>query len=126
MKLLMVEDDVNTVKSFKLCLEIYLPDLILEATGFGQKALDMLGQGGYDCMLLDLGLPDVDGTELIKQVRAFSTVPIVVLSARNSQEIISQALDLGANGYITKPYETWNLLKTLYQYANKNSPSVKN
>ena len=61
-------------------------------------------------MLLDLGLPDMDGVEFIKQARKTSSVPILVLSARSSEADKVQALDCGANDYITKPFGTAELL----------------
>ena len=63
-----------------------------------------------DVILLDLGLPDMDGGEFIRQVRLFSTVPIIVLSARTEENDKVSALDLGANDYITKPFGTAELL----------------
>ena len=63
-----------------------------------------------DLILLDLGLPDMDGGEFIRQVRLFSTVPIIVLSARTEENDKVSALDLGANDYITKPFGTAELL----------------
>ena len=113
MKLLMVEDDAATVESVRLCLEIYLPALTLEATNKGLEALDLLKHRDYKGVLVDLGLPDIDGIELIEKLRTFSEIPILVISARNNQEIIRRTLDLGANDYITKPFDCWNLLKLL-------------
>ncbi|RPH77240.1 MAG: response regulator, partial [Nitrospiraceae bacterium] len=63
-----------------------------------------------DIILLDLGLPDVDGTEVIRQVREWSTIPILVLSAREQEQAKVAALDLGADDYITKPFGVNELL----------------
>ena len=63
-----------------------------------------------DIVLLDLGLPGTDGTELIKSVRKWSSLPIIVISARNSEEDKVAALELGADDYITKPFGTQELL----------------
>ena len=63
-----------------------------------------------DIILLDLGLPDMDGTELIRTIRASSNIPILVLSARTAEADKVEALDLGANDYITKPFGTAELL----------------
>ena len=122
MKLLMVEDSAATIESVRLCLEIYFPGSILKASASGQEALQMLSQDLFDGVLLDLGLPDIDGIELLEKIRSFSQVPIVVLSARHSPEVISRSLDLGANKYITKPFDTWHLLKTLDSQMNQTKP----
>jgi two-component system, OmpR family, KDP operon response regulator KdpE len=113
MKVLIVEDDITTIESIKLCLEIYEPNSELVYTHKGQDALQMLRDGVYDGIIIDLGLPDIDGVEVLKQLRTFSNIPAVVLSARQSPEVIRKALEYGANDYITKPFEYKNLLKRL-------------
>jgi two-component system, OmpR family, KDP operon response regulator KdpE len=115
----MVEDDAATVEAVKLGLEIHLPALGFKAAGNGQEALQMLNQGDYDSVLVDLGLPDMDGIELIKQLRTFSQIPIVVLSARSSPEAVCQALKSGANEYIIKPFKYFSLLKVLTDQMHK-------
>jgi len=61
-------------------------------------------------ILLDLGLPDMDGLDVLKEIRSFSDVPVIILSVRNSEEDIVAALDLGADDYLTKPFNTSELL----------------
>jgi DNA-binding response OmpR family regulator len=118
LKWLMVEDDTATVESVTLSVEIYLPELILKSTDKGKEALQMLSQDDYDGVLIDLGLPDLDGLELIEKLRTFSQIRIVVLSARNNPEVISRALKLGANEYVTKPFHYRDLLKLLNEQSN--------
>ena len=107
-KVLVVEDDVN-IASFV--------QTILEANGYQVLTAERCRQGLLvfashmpDLVMLDLGLPDMDGEEFIRQVRKDSAVPIIVLSARTSEEDKVSALDLGANDYITKPFGTAELL----------------
>ena len=119
MRLLMVEDDAATVESVKISFEVYLPDVIFEAIDKGLEALRLLVQGNYDCVLLDLGLPDIDGISVIEKLRTFSQIPIIVVSARTSQEVIYKALQSGANQYITKPYEYADLLKLVTNQMNQ-------
>ena len=119
MRLLMVEDDAATVESVKISFEVYLPDVIFEAIDKGLEALRLLVQGNYDCVLLDLGLPDIDGITVIEKLRTFSQIPIIVVSARTSQEVIYKALQSGANQYITKPYEYADLLKLVTNQMNQ-------
>ena len=90
---------------------------ILETNGYQVLTAERCRQGllifsSYtpDLVVLDLGLPDMDGGEFIRQVRLFSTVPIIVLSARTEENDKVSALDLGANDYITKPFGTAELL----------------
>jgi two-component system KDP operon response regulator KdpE len=83
---------------------------VLEAES-GQKALDALPSKRADIVVLDLGLPDIDGLEVIKSVRAAgSAVPIIVLSSRNDEAAKVQALDCGADDYVTKPFGIEELL----------------
>ena len=77
---------------------------ILEAET-GQRALDLLAQEGPEVMLLDLGLPDLDGLEVIRRVRALNAnVAVIVLSSRGDERGKVEALDLGADDYVTKPF----------------------
>ncbi len=75
-----------------------------------------------EIVILDLGLPDIDGLEVIKNIREWSEVPIIVLSARGKEEDKVQALELGANDYLTKPFGTAELLariKVILRYSQK-------
>ena len=107
-KLLIVEDDRN-IASFV--------QTSLEANGYQVLTAERCGQGMLvfashmpDLVILDLGLPDMDGEEFIRQIRTISAVPILVLSARTDERDKVSALDLGANDYITKPFGTAELL----------------
>lgn len=76
----------------------------------GQEAISLAASRCPDLVLLDLGLPDMDGIEVIKKIRAWSGVPIVVVSARGHEREKVEALDLGVDDYITKPFGTSELL----------------
>jgi two-component system KDP operon response regulator KdpE len=84
----------------------------LEATN-GAEALAALSQGEPDVMLLDLGLPDLDGLDIIRLVRGRSSLPIVVLSSREDERGKVAALDLGADDYVTKPFGVNELVARL-------------
>ena len=107
-KVLVVEDD-RTITD--------VVQTALETNGYQALTADRCGQGLMvfashlpDLVILDLGLPDMDGEEFIRQVRSSSSVPIIVLSARTDERDKVAALDLGANDYITKPFGTAELL----------------
>lgn len=107
-RILVVEDDRN------ICSFI---ETILQTGGYQVITAQRCGQGILmysshipDLIILDLGLPDMDGGELIRQVREKSAVPIIVLSARTDETDKVTALDQGANDYITKPFGTAELL----------------
>lgn len=113
MKLLLIEDDRSTVESIKLCFEIYEPDSTVVSAYKGLDGLRLFKNEKFDGVIIDLGLPDIDGTAVIEQLRSFSPIPIVVLSARQNPESISKALEMGANHYIVKPFNYRLLLNKL-------------
>lgn len=89
----------------------------LEARGFkvrdvsqGEDALAVIAAREPDVVILDLGLPDLDGSEVIKRLRGWSQVPVIVLSVRDRQEDKIAALDAGADDYVTKPFDMEELL----------------
>ena len=107
-KILVVEDDQNISSMIQT---------VLESNGYQvlsaqrcQQGILMLTSHVPDLVVLDLGLPDMDGAEFIRIVRCSSMVPIIVLSARTEEKDKVYALDLGANDYITKPFGTAELL----------------
>lgn len=77
-----------------------------------------------DFILLDLGLPDMDGMNVLKQIRSWSNVPIIIISARNQEHEKVQALDLGADDYITKPFGTHELLARIRTALRHNNNLV--
>jgi len=113
LKILLVEDDQLTVDSLKLCFDIVRPGCTLMTTAIGSEALLKLKMDAFDLMLLDLGLPEMDGIEIISQTRKFSSVPIIVVSARTSKETIRDAFTAGANNYVTKPFNINHFLLIL-------------
>ena len=107
-KILIIEDDRNIANFVQT---------ILETNGYQVLTSERCCQGMMvfsshlpDLVVLDLGLPDVDGLDFIRHVRSISTIPIIVLSARSTEDDKVAALDLGANDYITKPFGTAELV----------------
>lgn len=103
---------------------------ILSANGFevekavnGKEALMMISSRCPDAVILDLGLPDMDGQRVIQSVRAWSTVPILVVSARSHERDKITAFDYGADDYMTKPFSSGELIarvKTALRHASAN------
>lgn len=109
--ILLVEDE-QQIRRF---LRVSLPenDFTLVEAATGLDALSHFENGKIDLVLLDLGLPDIDGLEVISQLRRKSKVPIIVLSARGQEQSKIDALDRGADDYITKPFTIGELLARL-------------
>ena len=107
-KILVVEDDQNISGMIQTLLETNGYQVLLAQRC--RQGILMLSSHVPDLVVLDLGLPDMDGEEFIRIVRGSSMVPIIVLSARSEEKDKVYALDLGANDYITKPFGTAELL----------------
>ena len=75
----------------------------------GNEAISLAGSYNPELIILDLGLPDMDGLEVLKKIRETSSVPIVIVSARGCEDEKVKALDLGADDYVTKPFGTQEL-----------------
>ncbi|MFF1494832.1 response regulator [Streptomyces sp. NPDC058304] len=110
-RVLVVEDDPQLVRALKINLQARKFD-VAEA-GDGRSAIRLAADRRPDVILLDLGLPDMDGVEVIRSVRGWSRAPILVLSARHTSEEKIRALDAGADDYVTKPFSMDELLARL-------------
>jgi len=107
-RILVVEDDPGILRALKTNLTRH--GFEVETAETGGQALDSYSCRPPDLILLDLGLPDVDGTVVIQEVRARASTPIVVLSVRGGERDKVAALDLGADDYLTKPFGVEELL----------------
>jgi len=123
-RILVVEDDAQ-IRNF-ICYALRSEGYHYISEHTAQGALSILVSEPVDLMLLDLGLPDFDGMDVIKKVREWSEIPIIVVSARDQDKEKAAALDLGADDYLTKPFSATELLarirvalRHLYQ-KNKN------
>lgn len=105
---LIVEDDLPIRKFLATSLKNHNYRLLLVESG--TEALTMSVSHMPDLIILDLGLPDIDGIEVIKQLRAWNSIPIVVVSAREHERSKIEALDSGADDYLTKPFGVGELL----------------
>ena len=106
--LLVVEDDAQ-IRNF-ICFALKREGFDILTAATAQVALTALVSEPVDLMLLDLGLPDYDGMEVIKKVREWSEMPIIVVSARDQDKEKAAALDAGADDYLTKPFSTTELM----------------
>ena len=102
LNVLAVDDDEQILRALRTSLKGRGYDV--RTASNGETALDILRDEKVDVVLLDLGLPGIDGHEVIRQARAWRDVPIIVLTVRDSQEHKVAALDAGADDYVTKPF----------------------
>lgn len=107
--LILVVEDENAISNFISAILIS-NDYNVIKTAKGKEAISMIASHSPDLVLLDLGLPDIDGIEVLKNIRVWTSIPVVVVSARGHEREKVEALDLGADDYITKPFGTSELL----------------
>ncbi|MCC7087503.1 MAG: response regulator [Pirellulales bacterium] len=119
-RVLLVEDELPIRKFVGAALAG--ADYLVDEVGAAQQALQHAVQTPPDLVILDLGLPDMDGQQVIQRLREWMTAPIIVLSARDQEQQKIQALDNGADDYLTKPFSTGELLariRVALRHANR-------
>jgi two-component system, OmpR family, KDP operon response regulator KdpE len=107
-RLLVVDDEPQILRALRINLHARQYDVVTAGTGKG--ALDAATEAHPDLVILDLGLPDMDGVEVIRSLRKWTQVPIVILSGRLNSAAKVDALDAGADDYVTKPFSVEELL----------------
>ena len=126
-KIMIIEDEdaISNFIATTLKANNYAP-LLAKTAG---EALSMIPSHCPDLILLDLGLPDVDGIEILKKIREWSATPVIVVSARGEEQDKVEALDLGADDYIPKPFGTSELLariRAALRHSAKNAAAAAN
>lgn len=120
-KVLVVEDEEQLLRMLQFTLSQSGYEITTAKTGC--SAIDHLSKSKFNLVLLDLGLPDIDGKEIIEKTRTDNHTPIIVISARSSENEKITALDLGANDYIGKPFDTGELLARMRVALRPAPPS---
>ena len=110
MRILVVDDEPDVVESVRLGFDLQWREVEVIGASSGDAALDAVEHEQPDIVLLDLGLPDVDGFTVLTGIRAFSDVPVVMLTALGAVDDKVKALDAGATDYVTKPFAVDELL----------------
>jgi two-component system, OmpR family, KDP operon response regulator KdpE len=110
-RILVCDDDGPLLRALSVSLGARGYEVLMARTG--EEGLDLVSHRSPDVVLLDLGLPGIDGVEVIRSIRASSSIPIVVLSARHQSASKVEALDAGADDYVTKPFGMDELLARL-------------
>jgi two-component system KDP operon response regulator KdpE len=110
MKILVIEDAPEVIESVRLGFTLQWRDVEIVAARDGRSGVDRVETEAPDIVLLDIGLPDVDGFEVLESIREFSDVPVVMLTARDDAMDKVKGLELGADDYVTKPFNHLELL----------------
>ena len=118
---LVIEDEAPLRRALRIFLEAHDYAVVLAASG--REGLDLAAREHPDVIILDLGLPDMDGVSVAAALRGWSTVPIVVLSARDAEPVKVAALDAGADDYVTKPFGMNEFLARLRAALRRAAPT---
>jgi two-component system KDP operon response regulator KdpE len=119
-RLLIVEDDDRLRRTLAINLQARKHDV--QTAADGGTALELAASFEPDLVLLDLGLPDMDGVDVVASLRRYSTVPVIVLSARDGEPAKVAALDAGADDYVTKPFGMAELLARVRAALRRAAP----
>jgi two-component system KDP operon response regulator KdpE len=119
--ILVVDDEPQMRRALRTSLEAH--GYVVHTAGTGEEALVAAAEASPDLIFLDLGLPDLDGTEVIRRVRSFSEVPVIVLSVRDRQADKVSALDAGADDYVAKPFGMEEVLARLRAQLRRAQPA---
>lgn len=123
-KILLIEDDPPFRQLLATTLENQ--DYAVSALSSGREGLNAARNEHPNLLILDLGLPDLDGQEVIRRLRLWTKLPIIVLSARDQENDITQALDNGADDYLTKPFGNAELLSRIKALLRRVTTSFAN
>jgi len=110
MKVLVVEDDPGIIEVVSLCFQLRWSGTTVITAADGRKGIDLVETETPDVVILDIGLPDIDGYQVLKEIRRFSDVPVIMLTVRGEDTDIAKGLELGADDYITKPFSHIELI----------------
>jgi two-component system KDP operon response regulator KdpE len=118
-RVLAVDDDPQILRAVRTSLQARGYEVT--TAGNGETAIELLSTHPFDLVVLDLGLPGMDGHEFIRRARTWAEVPIIVLSVRESQEEKVRALDAGADDYVTKPFAIAELLARMRAVSRRSA-----
>ena len=121
-KALLIEDDEAIVESVSLGFQMHWPEVQVLSTRLGEEGIDLVEAESPDIVVLDLGLPDMSGYDVLKEIRLFSSVPIIVLTVRAEEADVTRGLELGADDYVAKPFKPMELLARLKVQLRKQIP----
>ncbi|MBT4124943.1 MAG: response regulator transcription factor [Chloroflexi bacterium] len=121
MEIVICDDDPNQRDSIRVCFEIAAAKNNFAEFELGSDALDYLKQNTADLIFLDMGLPDMAGLDVLKKLRIHSDSPVIVVSGNDTTESVAQALTIGADDYITKPFEPIELMARVEAVTRRTS-----
>ena len=123
MKVLVIEDVREIIEAISLAFQIRWPEAQVVSTRLGEKGVEQVDTESPDIVILDLGLPDINGFEVLRQIRRFSQVPTIILTVRSDETDIVKGLEWGADDYIVKPFRQLEFLSRVKALIRRKSPT---
>jgi DNA-binding response OmpR family regulator len=124
MKAIIIEDEKSIIDAVNVAFEFRWPDVKLLSSMNGKEGISLVKKESPDVVILDINLPDISGFEVLKKIREFSTVPVIVLTVRSEDADVLKGLEAGADDYIIKPFNYLTLLariKAVLRRTGKDS-----
>jgi DNA-binding response OmpR family regulator len=118
-KILLIEDDRELVESILLIFNYHWPEAQVIFSYSGEPGVELAKSENPDAVILDLGLPDISGFTVLRKIRLFSSVPIIVLTARSAEEDVVKALEEEATDYIIKPFRHREFLARIQSHISR-------
>jgi len=123
MKMLIIEDNNEIVEIVAQTLELRWPEASLVSTNLGNVGVELAEKESPDLIILDLGLPDTDGFQVLRKIRGFSKVPVVILTVRGDETDKIEGLEIGADDYIIKPFSPGEFIARLKAALRRSQTS---
>ncbi len=110
MKVAVIDDSSDIAEVVSVCFQIRWSGTSVVSAGTGAKGLELIEADNPDIVILDVNLPDIDGFEVLKDIRRFSQVPVIMLTVRGKDTDVARGLELGADDYVVKPFSHIELM----------------
>lgn len=119
LKMLVIEDDKGIVDAISMTLNSYWPEAEMISAHCGEAGIRLAESEAPDVVIIDLGLPDISGHEVLRQIRSVSSVPIIVLTVRSGEGDVIKAMEAEANDYVVKPFRPKELLARIEAHVTR-------
>jgi len=124
MKVLVIEDDPGIIEYITMAFGVGWPESEITSAQRGLTGVEFVERETPDIVILDLGLPDISGFEVLTRIRGFSDVPVLIVSVRDSEHDIVKGIELGADEYVVKPFGQLELMARVKALVRRHTPNL--
>ena len=123
MKVLLIEDSPEIVETVTMVFQLRWPEASVLTTIHGEKGIELARNESPNIIILDLGLPDIDGFQVLRRLREFTDIPVIILTVRGDETNKIRGLELGADDYVVKPFSPGELLARVRAVTRRLEPA---